>query len=262
MTTTTARVRKTGEFCWFNVLTPKPKEAQAFFAGLLGWTFADMPGGHLVMVGESRIGALFDHARPGTPPGMPPTIGVMVKVDSVDATVKRASDLGGKAQPAFDMSEHGRMAVCFDPTGAAVDVWEPKPGKGQGTDVDPRLHGAPTWFELLTTDAGRSTKFCTELFGWRTEPKPMPGFTYTVLWKGDTKVGGLMPILPQMGPMKSHWTLYFCVRNADDAARTAAKLGGKVHVPVQSIPEVGRFCGITSPQGVAFFVLEYEGGQR
>jgi predicted enzyme related to lactoylglutathione lyase len=55
-------------------------------------------------------------------------------------------------------------------------------------------------------------------------------------------------------------TTYFAVRNADNAARTATKLGGKVHVPVQSIPDIGRFCGIISPRGVPFFVLEYTTG--
>jgi predicted enzyme related to lactoylglutathione lyase len=189
---------------------------------------------------------------------MPPTIGVMVKVDDADALVKRASTLGGRALPAFDVMDQGRMAVCFDPAGAAIDVWQPKPGKGQGTDVDPRQHGATTWFETLTTDVERATKFYTGMFGWKTQPKPMPGFTYTVFLHGETHIGGLMPILPHMGPMKAHWATYFAVRNADDAARTAVKLGGKVHVPAQDIPDVGRFCGIISPQGVAFFVLEYE----
>ncbi len=88
----------------------------------------------------------------------------------------------------------------------------------------------------------------------------MAGFTYTVFMLGETYVGGLMPILPTMGKIPAHWATYFAVRNADDAARTAVKLGGKVHVPVQAIPDIGRFCGIISPQGVPFFVLEYSIG--
>jgi hypothetical protein len=35
-----------------------------------------------------------------------------------------------------------------------------------------------------------------------------------------------------------------------------------VHVPAQDIPGIGRFCGIVSPQGVMFFVLQYEAGYR
>jgi predicted enzyme related to lactoylglutathione lyase len=47
------------------------------------------------------------------------------------------------------------------------------------------------------------------------------------------------------------------VDNADDAARKAAELGGTVCVPVTPIPPVGRFCGLVSPQGVVFYVIEY-----
>ena len=37
-------IRKTGEFCWINMLTPQPEQACAFFGTLLGWTYAEMPG--------------------------------------------------------------------------------------------------------------------------------------------------------------------------------------------------------------------------
>src|SRR6185503_2837088 len=104
---------------------------------------------HIVKVGGSAIGGLFDLAGPNTPPGTPPVIGVMVKVDSADAVATKVAALGGKALPAFDIMDQGRMSVCFDPNGAEFDVWEPR--KGQGTDVDSELHGAPTWYENLTT---------------------------------------------------------------------------------------------------------------
>jgi predicted enzyme related to lactoylglutathione lyase len=51
--------------------------------------------------------------------------------------------------------------------------------------------------------------------------------------------------------------MYYTVKDADEAASEAVKLGARVHVPLQDIPNVGRFCGITSPQGVVFYVIEY-----
>ena len=101
-----------------------------------------MPGmGHRVQVDGHDIGGLFDLAGPNTPPGMPPLIGVMVKVESADAAGEKVTALGGKAMPAFDIMDQGRMAVCFDPNGAQFDVWEPK--KGPGTDVDTSLDRQP-----------------------------------------------------------------------------------------------------------------------
>ena len=139
----TTGIRSTGEFCWINMLTPQPAEAREFFGKLFDWTYAEIPGmGHSIQVGGRSVGGLFDLAGPNTPPGTPPHIGVMVKVDNADATGAKVTSLGGKALPAFDIMDQGRMAVCFDPNGAPFDVWEPK--KSHGTDADSELHGAPS----------------------------------------------------------------------------------------------------------------------
>lgn len=54
----TTGTRKTGEFCWINMLTPQPAEARTFFGKLLGWTYVEMRGivGHVVEVGGRSIG--------------------------------------------------------------------------------------------------------------------------------------------------------------------------------------------------------------
>jgi predicted enzyme related to lactoylglutathione lyase len=249
-------IRKTGEFCWINMLTPKPADARAFFGKLLGWTYTDLPNmGHLVRVGGHDIGGLFDLEGPNTPPGLPPYIGVMVKVENADATVAKVAALGGKANPAFDIMDQGRMAVCFDPNGAEFDIWEPK--KQQGTDIDTSLHGAPSWFESLTSDAERGAKFYAGLFGWTPEVMPMQGFQYTTFKLGGEFVAGMMPILPNMGAIPPHWATYFTVTDADATAQLAGELGGKVCVPPMDIPNIGRFCGISSPQGAMFYVIKY-----
>lgn len=248
--------RKAGEFCWINMLTPKPTEARAFFGTLLGWTYAEIPGlGHSVKVAGSDIGGLFDVNGPQTPPGTPAYIGVMVKVDSADAVAAKVTSLGGQAKPAFDIMDAGRMAVCFDPNGAEFDVWEPR--KMQGTGVDSTLHGAPSWFETITTDLDRATKFYSDLFGWTPEEMPMPGGKYITFKHGDGYVAGMMQIRPEMGKMPAHWGTYFTVKDCDETAREAVKLGGTVCVPAHDIAGIGRFCGITSPQGVMFYVFQY-----
>jgi predicted enzyme related to lactoylglutathione lyase len=47
------------------------------------------------------------------------------------------------------------------------------------------------------------------------------------------------------------------VKDADETAREAVKLGATLCVPLRDVPGVGRFCGITSPQGVTFYVITY-----
>lgn len=255
-----AGVRKAGEFCWINILTPRPDSARAFFGTLLGWGYAEMPGiGHRVQVGGRDVGGLFDLDGPMTPPGTPPGIGLMVKVEGADATSARAAELGGAGKPGFDIGAPGRatgrMAECADPTGAAFDIWEPK--SMPGTDVDSSLHGAPSWFECMTPDVERATRFYESLFGWSAETTSMPEFTYTTFRMNDAPVSGMMGITPDMGPMPPHWGVYFTVDDADAAARHAGELGGTVHVPLMDVEGVGRMCGITSPEGVMFYVITY-----
>jgi uncharacterized protein len=248
-------LRKTGEFCWINMITPQPQQAREFFSQLLGWTYFEMPGmGHGMKVDGRDIGAMFDQAHPNTPPGTPPHIGVMVKVESATATAEKAKSLGGKVSKSFDMG-HLRMACCTDPLGAEIDIWEPV--KAHGTDADSSKQGAPSWFELVTTDVNRSGKFYSSLFAWTPQTMPMPEFNYTVFHLGGTPVAGMMPILPRMGNMRPTWITYFTVTDIDNTAREAIRLGGKLPIPVQDIPNIGRFCGIASPQGVGFCVIQY-----
>jgi predicted enzyme related to lactoylglutathione lyase len=252
----TTGTRKTGEFCWSNMLTPQPEQARAFFGQLLGWRYGEIPGlGHVVKVGGRDIGGVFDLAGPNTPPGTPPHIGVMVKVESADAVGAKVTSLGGKAKPAFDIKDQGRMAACTDPNGARFDVWEPK--KFLGTNADSTLHGAPSWFETMTIDVDRTAKFYSELFGWTPEVMPMPGANYTTFKHGGADVAGMMQITPQMGELRPHWTTYFSVKDADATAREAVNLGAKLCMTMKDVPGVSRFCGITSPQGVTFRVVQY-----
>lgn len=248
--------RKAGEFCWINVLTPDPDEARAFFGALLGWTYPELPGmGHLIQVDGHRCGGLWDLAGPNTPPGAPAGIGVMVRVDDADDTSARAVALGGQAKPAFDIMEQGRMAECWDPNGAQFDLWQPK--LNGGTDVDTTVHGAPSWFETMTTDVARASTFYEQLFGWTTESQVMPGMTYTSFKLDGAYVAGMMAITPEMGPIPPHWGVYFTVSDIEEAERHAITLGATLFLPVQDIPGVGRFAGVTSPQGVMFYVIQY-----
>lgn len=251
-----ATIRPVGQFCWINMLTPDPAAAREFFATLLGWTYAEMPGvGHRMQVQGRDIGGMFDLNGPNTPPGTPPCIGVMVKVESADATARRVVELGGKALPPMDVFDAGRMAVCFDPAGANFDVWEPR--SQQGTDADPSAVGAPSWHEVLSSDGARAAKFYTGLFGWTAQAVPMSTFSYTTFHQGTELVGGMMPILREMGNVVPCWSVYFNVADVDAACATAKAAGGSVYIEPHDIPNVGRFAGIVSPQGVMFYVIRY-----
>lgn len=252
-------IRKVHDFCWINLVTPEASSARAFFSGVFGWTYGEMPGipgGSLIQVEGRAAGALMDVAIAHMPKDTPPVIGVMVKVADAAATVAKVIALGGRAEPAFDVLENGRMASCTDPNGAVFGVWQPK--KEVGVEADIRAHGTPTWFETITSDAGRAVKFYAELFGWTTQERTMPGMSYTMFELDGVPIAGAMAATPEMkmGDIPPHWGTYFAVKNADESAKRVVDLGGTLCFPVHSIPDVGRFGLCKSPQGVSFHVFE------
>jgi predicted enzyme related to lactoylglutathione lyase len=71
-------------------------------------------------------------------------------------------------------------------------------------------------------------------------------------------VGGMMGLVPQMGPeARPHWSTWFTVDDVDETARRASALGGKLCVAPHDIPDIGRFCAIASPQGIPFHAITW-----
>lgn len=252
----TVHTRSAGEFCWVNILTPNPTAARAFFSALFGWTYSEMSGmGNGIRLGDAEIGGVFDIHGPNTPKGMPPQIGVLIKVDDADATAAAINALGGKALGTFNVMDEGRMSVCFDPNGAQFDIWQSL--RPDGNAGNPREHGAPSWFETMTTDVEPVRNFYEALFGWTSSDTPMPQFTYTTFSLRDAPVAGAYPIQPNMGPSSPHWDTYFTVRDVDATVAQAKALHATVGIEATDIPGIGRFAGIVSPQGVLFYVITY-----
>ncbi len=110
-------MRKSGDFCWVNMLTPQPAEAREFFGKLFGWTNSEIPRmGHKALVNGHEIAGIFDLEGPNAAPGTPPHVGALIKVDSADATCEKVRSLGGQARPAFDITDQGRYVISYRDT--------------------------------------------------------------------------------------------------------------------------------------------------
>jgi uncharacterized protein len=120
-----------------------------------------------------------------------------------------------------------------------------------------KLHGAFSWCELLTTDVPEAKRFYSKLFGWTLEPAPMPGMEYTLVKYGGEQMGGIMSMPPGCEGMPPSWGVYVTVADVDATAKLAVEMGGKVLVPPQDIPQVGRFCVLQDPQGATINAITY-----
>lgn len=117
--------------------------------------------------------------------------------------------------------------------------------------------GRFSWNELLTNDVAAAKQFYSELFGWQMEEIVNDGMEYTTLKVNGDEIGGIMKRPAEAGEMAPMWGGYVTVEDADASVTKVEALGGKVCVPLQDIPDVGRFCVIKDPQGAMLSLISY-----
>ncbi len=118
-----------GRFVWYELMTTDVPAAMDFYTKALGWGTQKFDGPidyHLWTNAGAPVGgvmALPEEARAArTPPHWLAAIGSA----DVDATVTRASQLGGRVlAEAMDIPNIGRYAVLADPQGAAFSIYTP-----------------------------------------------------------------------------------------------------------------------------------------
>jgi predicted enzyme related to lactoylglutathione lyase len=96
-----------GAFSWFELMTSDVDSEKNFYSNLFGWNTEDMSMGEMdytvVKVGQEAVGG-------------PPNWGVYITVDDVDATSRKAEDLGGKILvPPTDIPTVAGFACCRTP---------------------------------------------------------------------------------------------------------------------------------------------------
>ncbi|MEK6663089.1 MAG: VOC family protein [Pseudomonadota bacterium] len=125
------------------------------------------------------------------------------------------------------------------------------------SDTAMKQAGAFSWNELMTTDVKGAKAFYGELLGWGMQDINPGGMDYTLVKLGEKEIGGIMAIPDQAAGMPPAWGAYVTVNNVDALLGRVEKLGGKVCVPPQDIPDVGRFAVIQDPQGAMLSLISY-----
>jgi len=110
-----------GAFSWSELITPDVEAARSFYGELFGWTLKDGPVGGapytVIEIDGQDIGGMAP--PPPNQANMPPTWGVYITVDSVQATAEKAQALGGKVLiPPMQVESVGQFTLLQDPQGA------------------------------------------------------------------------------------------------------------------------------------------------
>lgn len=250
-----------GQFCWTELATQDWQGAKQFYTELFGWGADDQPIGEdmyytMLQLDGLDVGAMYQMDDERLKNKMPSHWLNYVAVESVDATVEKAKELGAElvAGP-HDVGDAGRMAIFHEPDGALFAIWQA--GVHCGVKVRDEA-GSMCWQELASKNAQKSRDFYGELFGWQFEIEDMDGMAYTLFSKDGKQVAGMLEMTAEWGDMPAHWMTYFEVTNCDNMLERVEELGGKVCVPATDIKNVGRFSVITDPQGGFFSIIQSE----
>ncbi|HEX4900576.1 MAG TPA: VOC family protein [Pyrinomonadaceae bacterium] len=115
-------VNTPNSLCWNELATKDAARAGEFYSGVFGWEKNVQQMGPMTytsfMNGDRPAGGMYE---PGPEMGeVPPHWMIYFAVADTDATLARATELGGKScVPPMDVPGVGRMAIMTDPQGAA-----------------------------------------------------------------------------------------------------------------------------------------------
>jgi predicted enzyme related to lactoylglutathione lyase len=237
-----------GTFSWVDLATSDADGAKAFYGGLLGWEFEDLPVPDappytMARIGGRNVAALYAKRDEQVPAAWLS----YVTVEDADAIAARTPELGGTvlSEP-FDVPEAGRMAVLQDPTGAVFAVWQPRASIGAQLVNDV---GALCLNQLNTSDPEAAQAFYGDLFGWTFRSVASGPQAYWGITNGERLNGGMMESEPPS------WLAYFTSADVDGSAAKVTELGGKVIVPPSPVPG-GRIAVAADPQGAVFAFVE------
>lgn len=255
-----------GDFIWYELMTPDPAGAKAFYERFLPWSIdqqgSPMPGPmsggaeyREIRAPEGHAGGVLTLTPEMLAQGAGPAWIGYVGVDDVDDAVARLREAGGAVHmEPMDMEGVGRMAMAADPLGATFYVMRGASDE-DSTAYRTMSDGHVAWNELTTPDDARARKFYYALFGWTDgEEVPLGEMgRYRMFDQQGRSIGAIMEYAGE-APLQG-WLYYIAVPDIDAAASGVAEGGGTVTQGPDPIPG-DMFCLVANdPQGATFALV-------
>ena len=248
-----------GRFVWYELMTPDPPAARAFYRSVVGWNPVDakMPGMDYWMfqMGEAQVAGVMELPEQARSMGTPPSWIGYVAVSDVDAAAAQVKAKGGTVHvPPTDIPTVGRFAVAADPHGAVLSLFK-SANPDQDLPLEPEKPGHVGWHELHAGDLESDFAFYASLTGWvKKEAMDMGEMgVYQTFGAGDVTLGGMMNKMPNM-PVP-FWTYYFNVGNIDEAAERVKAAGGQIMFGPEAVPGGSFILHGSDPQGAGFALM-------
>src|SRR4051794_14828834 len=187
-------------FVWYELMTPDPDAAEAFYRAVVGWGARDAGQGGwrypLLAAGDRPVAGLMGLPPEACVAGARPGWLGYIGVDDVDAAADGVRRAGGaiRREP-DDIPGAGRFAVAADPQGATFMLFKVfKPNAGDGAPAPAGTPGHVGWRELYAADGPRAFDFYVDRFGWtKADALDMgPMGVYQLFAAGGVAIGGMM----------------------------------------------------------------------
>ena len=253
-----------GNPIWFDLVTPDPTGAKAFYTGLFDWEWADVPmsGGntyHMAIPGDANIAGMSGDRESD---GVTSVWINSVYVEDAEETVKRIEANGGRVLSGpHNADGWGATATVATPEGAVFGLWQSL--MGYGADVFSE-RGAVCWVDCHTHDLAGAKEFYSEVFcaGFDTMTVPSNDgsgvdFTLMMLSVGGEQMPCAFAQLPD-ATMPASWATYFMVEEIHAAVAKAQSLGAELTFGVMDVPP-GSLASLVDPQGVRFSLWQAAG---
>ena len=119
--------------------------------------------------------------------------------------------------------------------------------------------GTFCWPELVTTDQKSAVAFYRALFGWDVNEVPLgPGETYTMFQLRGKPIAAAHTLQAEQRKqgVPPNWASYVSVASADDSAKRATQLGGRILAEPFDVMDVGRMAVVQDPTGAVFMLWQ------
>ncbi len=239
----------TNTFHWYELLTPDPAAAVAFYSKVVGWEVESLGTYTLLKTSKGGVAGITTQPAEVAATGLGAGWVGYIGVEDVDAAAEAVVKAGGKILiPAQDIMGMLRSAWVRDPQGAVYVVF-----KGNSPNAPPT--GGPDepgyfgWRELFAVDEKAAFDFYAGQYGWTMggEHDMGPMGIYRLFDVDGAQTGGMMN-KPEQLPIPV-WNYYAQVEGTGAAAERVKAGGGQVVMGPHQVPGGLWIVQCTDPQG-------------
>ena len=249
-----------GELCWTDLQTRDVEAAKAFYAGVFGWRYEDLPTPDgrsyaKAFLGDDLVTVLAPQNPQQEAAAEPGRWNVYFAVDDArDLAAELAHSPGHLEFGPEEIGDTGVMVFFAPPGGGTTGAWQAGTHLGAARSEEP---GALAWVELLTPEPQAAVGFFQQVFRHEVTEYPQDdGGTYTTLMVDGTEVAGIATVPAAESHVEPGWQVYFGVPSVTEAVAAARAGGGVVLIEPADDDDAGAIATLRDPQGGIFSVLE------